>query len=294
MAVKIGHASKDETNHIKGGMAGDQTGTEVCIRSWYRKPWQFILRCKDSGKAEAMAHACECGCANPNIGYDQNQRNSLNKQAKNTNYDLSQIAVPCECDCSSFMTVCAQAAGIPIPYNGTNAPATSTMKTAFMSTNEFELLTDDKYLSNDSYLKRGDILVKPGSHTAMALTDGANAHSPSPASTPAAAPAAADSSYTTFVKGVQSACGAKVDGIAGKETLSKTVSVSKTKNRKHAVVTILQTYLNFLGYSCGTADGIAGPKFDSAVTSYQAANGCIPDGEITARQATWKKLLQLL
>lgn len=95
---------------------------------------------------------------------------------------------------------------------------------------------------------------------------------------------------TQFIKDVQSAIGAKVDGIAGKETLSKTVTVSKTKNNCHAVVKPIQKYLNTLGYNCGIADGIAGVKFDAAVKAYQKENGCIVDGEITAQKTTWKKL----
>lgn len=102
-----------------------------------------------------------------------------------------------------------------------------------------------------------------------------------------------ESAYVTFVKSVQSATGAKIDGISGPETLSKTPTISKTKNRTHAVVKIVQTYLNFLGYDCGKVDGIAGPLFDSAVKKFQKANGCIVDGEITAKCRTWKKLLKL-
>lgn len=174
MAVKIGHASIDENGKISGGTAGDQTRREVCTRTWYSKPWGFVLRCKDLNKAEKMAIACEQGCANDKIGYDQIQRNTLYTQAKNVNYDLSKIITACECDCSSFMTVCALAADIKIVY-GTNAPTTSTMKTVFSATGEFDILTDSKYLSSDSYLKRGDILVKSGSHTAMVLENGTNA-----------------------------------------------------------------------------------------------------------------------
>ena len=96
-----------------------------------------------------------------------------------------------------------------------------------------------------------------------------------------------------FIKDVQKAIGAKVDGIAGPETLSKTITVSKSKNRKHAVVKPIQKYLNKIGYNCGIADGIAGAKFDAAVKAYQKANSCVADGEITARNKTWKKLLGL-
>ena len=104
-----------------------------------------------------------------------------------------------------------------------------------------------------------------------------------------------NASYTKkqFIKDVQKAIGAKVDGIAGPETLSKTITVSKSKNRKHAVVKPIQKYLNKIGYNCGIADGIAGAKFDAAVKAYQKANGCVIDGEITAKCTTWKKLLGL-
>ena len=99
--------------------------------------------------------------------------------------------------------------------------------------------------------------------------------------------------HTSFVKDVQKAIGAKVDGIPGNETLSKTVTVSKSKNNKHAVVRPIQKYLNSIGYNCGTVDGVAGNKFDSAVKAFQKSNGCVADGAITAKKSTWKKLLKL-
>ena len=171
MAVLIGHASIDENGKISGGAAGDQTEKEVCTRSWYNSGWHTVLRCKDSDKAEKMAQACEAAYLNPNIGYDQGQRNTLQKQAKAVGYDLSKVS-KCECDCSSLMTVCAECADIEIPYTYDNAPSTRTMVAAFKSTGEFDVLTESKYLTSDKYLRRGDILVKNG-HTAMALQNGA-------------------------------------------------------------------------------------------------------------------------
>ena len=102
------------------------------------------------------------------------------------------------------------------------------------------------------------------------------------------------SAKKTFIKSVQTALGAKVDGVAGPETLSKTITVSETKNSRHKVVKAIQTYLNALGYNCGAVDGSAGPKFTAAVKKYQKAKGCVVDGEITARGKTWKKLLGLI
>lgn len=170
--AKIGHASIGDGNKARGGKAGDQTGKEVCFNSWYSKDWDYILRAKDKNIAERMASACEAGCRNDKIGYDMNQRNTLRAQAKLCGMDLSRIATDCECDCSSFMSVCAECAGIPIPYSNGNAPTTSNMKSAFLNTGYFDLITDKDYLTSDKYLRRGDILVQIGSHTIMALENG--------------------------------------------------------------------------------------------------------------------------
>lgn len=97
-----------------------------------------------------------------------------------------------------------------------------------------------------------------------------------------------------FIREVQASIGAGVDGIAGNETLSKTVTISRYKNNTHAVVKPVQKYLNSLGFNCGTADGIAGAMFESAVINYQKKHGLYADGEITAQKNTWKKLLGLI
>lgn len=95
-----------------------------------------------------------------------------------------------------------------------------------------------------------------------------------------------------FIREVQAACGAAVDGDAGPETISKTVTISAEKNSTHAVVRAVQKRLYALGYiEVGTADGEAGPKFDQAVRNYQNDHGCVIDGEITAGKKTWRKLL---
>lgn len=97
-----------------------------------------------------------------------------------------------------------------------------------------------------------------------------------------------------FIKDVQMACGAKVDGVAGPETISKTVTLSESKNRTHPVVKAVQKRLYALGYTCvGEADGIAGIKFTIAVLEFQENNRCWQDGEITAKNKTWRKLLEM-
>lgn len=109
---------------------------------------------------------------------------------------------------------------------------------------------------------------------------------------PEATPSASEYTQEQFIRDVQEATGAEIDGDAGPETISKTVTLSRYKNRSHKVVEAVQKRLNALGYTeVGKADGIAGPKFEEAVENYQRDNSCWVDGEITAKNKTWKKLL---
>lgn len=170
MSVLIGHASIDENGKATGGAAGDQTGKEVCTRSWYTKGWNALLRPKSAALAELSARACEAACENPNIGYDQGGRNTLYTKAKAVDFDLAAVGA-CECDCSSLMHVCAIAGGANLKYDG-NGYTTRSMVAAFIASGDYEKLTDSKYLETDAYLKRGDILVKEGSHTVMVLSNG--------------------------------------------------------------------------------------------------------------------------
>ena len=95
-----------------------------------------------------------------------------------------------------------------------------------------------------------------------------------------------------FIRDVQAAIGAEVDGIAGPETIRKTVTVSAHKNNRHPVVKPIQKRLHAIGYTMvGAADGIAGAKFEAAVDEFQRKNHCWVDGEITAGNKTWRKLL---
>lgn len=173
MAIKIGHSSKDENGRISGGMAGDQTGKEVCIRSWYNGRWTFVARPKRVEVAKAMVEACKHACLNPHVGYDQGGRNTLRAEAKKVGYSLNLITTPCESDCSAFMSVCVEAAGINLPEG--NLPTTRTLRSVLEATGEFEILTDEKYLISDQYLQAADILCREGSHTVMALEEGAKA-----------------------------------------------------------------------------------------------------------------------
>lgn len=177
MSVLIGHASIDENGRASGGQAGDQTGKEVCIQTWYSSGWNVILRPKSTDVAEKMASACEILCKSNLVGYDQGQRNTLWDELEKVGWNPSVLKTKCEADCSAFMTACARVAGINVPRVALgggqyNAPITQTMRSAFGSTGAFDILTDTKYCTSDKYLKRGDIIVRESGHTAMVLGDG--------------------------------------------------------------------------------------------------------------------------
>lgn len=169
--IKIGQASRDERMRYSGGIAGDQDGKEVAIREWYNRPWNKVLRARNSNTAEKIATAMEKACRNDCIGYDQNQRTTLYSLCKANGWNIEAVDKPCETDCSALVAVCVNAAGVKVSgdiYTGNEA-------NALLRTGEFELLDAPKYLVTDEYLRRGDILLYEFHHTAIALENGTKA-----------------------------------------------------------------------------------------------------------------------
>lgn len=97
-----------------------------------------------------------------------------------------------------------------------------------------------------------------------------------------------------FVREIQYVTGSalteKLDGL----TLSRTVTLSARKNRKHSAVLPVQKKLHVLHMYDGVLDQIAGPKFTEAVNAYQIEKlkYSKADGEITAKGKMWKSMLQ--
>ena len=183
--VVIGSSSKDENGTYRGGQAGDQTGKEVYTLNWYNNGWIQVIRPKSSNLANKIAIACEKGCNNSCIGYDQGQRNTLLAEAKKVGLDMSKITTPCECDCSSFVSTCCVCAGLSegIFFAGGNGRTTYNLSAACQQTGQFDILTDAIYLNGKDYLKRGDILVSSG-HTVIVLSNGAKASTTVPSEEP--------------------------------------------------------------------------------------------------------------
>lgn len=174
--MRIVHSSIDENGRATGGNAGDQTGKEVCTRSWYDKSWAFMLRYPDRQIAESAADIAVKLANSPLVGYDQNQRNTLYRELKRLDFDVDAYlrqGVKTECDCSSFVYTC-YCCLVPHMRSDETAPRTGNMKTKYPVWG-FGVFTDNKYIKEGEYLLKGDILVRPNGHTVMAIENGTKA-----------------------------------------------------------------------------------------------------------------------
>lgn len=164
--IKIGHAVANENGKATGGKPGDQTGRELRIQDWYdrEKGWSSVIRPKSSDDAEKIAQACYDGVENQAIGYAQDHRTTLYDEAKKVDFDLKKVETPCECDCSSFVSVCVNAAGIKVSKDIWTGNELEALK----ATGRFKVYTAKSYTASPDKLKRGDILLGEG-HTAIVL-----------------------------------------------------------------------------------------------------------------------------
>lgn len=181
MSIKIAHSSINENGKISNGQAGDNNGKEVCIRAWWDKDWDFVIRFKDKKLAEKMAQAMEAMVANDNVGYGQDRRNTLLIEAEKVGWNIAKITTPCECDCSSAATVAAICAGVPknAVYVGGNCATTRTLRTRLNDTGLVQITSEARLTGSDDYAIRGDIYLKEGSHVIVALEDGPKVNAPS-------------------------------------------------------------------------------------------------------------------
>lgn len=169
MTVYIGNAVGDEHGKAHGGEPGDQTGKELRIQPWYKnkKGWR-VFRPKSYEVAQKLAYDMRAACDNPNIGYDQKQRNTLYNVAQRFGFDCKEVNEPCECDCSSLVRVCIAYAGIMLSnFN------TATEPSKLINSGQFDELTDIEVTDTPDYLRTGDILVTAvKGHTAIVLNNG--------------------------------------------------------------------------------------------------------------------------
>lgn len=266
MSVLIGHASIDERGKAHGGQAGDQTGAEVCIRSWYQSGngWDTVLRPKSSVLAEKMATICTWLCNSNLVGYDQYQRNTLYNELEKLNWNYTKLTTKCETDCSAFMGTCAKAAGSNVQRLYGNCCYTGNQESLFLQSGDFIALKDSKYLTSDRYLRRGDILLRTSGHTAMVLSDGPQAYVTIAPSYPAINP------YIAPLFNVRR--GSKGQGVKWVQHILYKANFG------------VGTYKSFV-------DGDFGPNTETAVKRFQLANNLEVDGIVGPKtKAALKKV----
>lgn len=249
MAIKTGNASISEKGTIRGA-AGDQTGKEVYIRTWYRhsKGW-VTLRFKDRRLAEYAAEAMEIICRDDDVGYDQIQNQDLWNLLEENGFDVRNINKLTETDCARLVRVCVQYACIKAGLN-IKIPDfyTATMKNALKKTGLFEVLTASKYNTQDAYLLRGDLQVTlTKGHAWIVLENGSKSGAENK-------PIEPEKEYEL-----------------GERILKPGMEGEDVKE--------LQEYLNQLGYDAGAVDGEYGDNTEQAVRAFQLDHDCEMDGE---------------
>lgn len=172
--ITIAHAVCDERGRTSGGAAGNQTANlyhttgELRFSEWYNPNgggWDYLIRPKKRAKAIAIASAAMSAVRNSNIGYDQSDRESLYDQVKYCSFNPTGAITPCNCDCSSLVTVCCNYAGIPI-LRGTY---TGNLKERCEAVGCFKIYKSAKYTQCSNNLKDGDILLRVGHHAAIVV-----------------------------------------------------------------------------------------------------------------------------
>lgn len=168
MSVKIGHAVMDENGKAGygGEKAGDQTGKEICTRSWYNGGWNVYLECTDKELAKDAATIMEQICNDSSFGYSQPRRWDGYKSIVKNDGDISKASGGF--DCSSLVIACYVLAGLKMVADG----YTGNMRSKLLATGKFRLYQDAKHLKSDALATVGGIYLKEGSHVVMALEDG--------------------------------------------------------------------------------------------------------------------------
>lgn len=177
MTHYISNSGKDERGKLSGGTAGDQTGKEWQLRSWYNRPWTCVLRHPDKAVRDKIAELGVAAARNNNVGYDQGQRGTYWKELQKAGYDPSKIDTPCEADCSAGVIANVKAVGhlLNLPkLKNLSATYTGNLRSGLKEAG-FTCLTDKKYLTSPDYLLPGDILLYDGHHTATNISMGAKA-----------------------------------------------------------------------------------------------------------------------
>ena len=169
MSVFVCEALQSETGG-KDGAPGDQSGKEIVRREFKKRSYSFTscLCCTCTPMAKDAAKYAEMIAENAKFGYSQPNRWDGAKAIEAAGKDLDKAGAG-DFDCSSLVIECYRLAGLNVKMTG----YTGSMEKILLSTGLFteapEVLTDIEYA------RVGDVLIAPGIHTLMIVTDGSKA-----------------------------------------------------------------------------------------------------------------------
>ena len=169
----ISNCGHDSRGKYSGDTAGDQSGTEWYIRTWYPGGWIAVFRHPDAKVRSMLASMAEAAARNDNVGYDQSERLTFWNQLQKVGYDPSKISVKCEADCSSGVGAIVKGAGYRLgmtTLQNVNPSIYTGNESAALVAAGFSKMTDSKYRTSDKYLLAGDILLSSG-HTTASPSD---------------------------------------------------------------------------------------------------------------------------
>lgn len=170
----ISNSGKGETGW-RNQQAGDQTGGEWKLCSWYSYPWNCVLRHPSAAVRATICNLHIKAAKNENIGYDMNDRETYEAALKAAGDDPSKVTKKVESDCSAGVLAHVRAAGRILGNNklsGCTATYTGNMRSILKECG-FQVLTDSKYLMSEKYLLPGDILLNDVHHTCVEVGTGA-------------------------------------------------------------------------------------------------------------------------
>lgn len=269
----IANSGHDERGRYTGGKAGDQTGAEWQVRTWYNRPWNCVLRHPDEKVRKEIAKLARAAAGNNKIGYNQGRRLTFWYALQNAKYDPSKITVACDSDCSAGVCAIVKAVGY-IVNNQKLKDVSITNWTGSMKTNlraaGFEVLTDKKYLTSDEYLIPGDILLNEQHHTCINLDYGSKVSAPKTGK---------DESTQNSV-------------LEGYKGIYPIVLPNLKKGSKGTQVKHLQEYLNWFGNYGLAVDGDFGSKTQAAVKDFQRRTGLTVDGIFGSKSLAMAKAMK--
>lgn len=275
----LSNSGHDERGQYTGGAAGDQTGGEWSLVNWYQYPWDggwgVVLHHPSAEVRKWIAQLATEAANNNKIGYDQSQRYTFWNQLSTVGFRPQNITVACEADCSAGVAAIVKAVGYLLNSSALQGVSiyawTGNLRSVLVNAG-FEARTASQYLTGDSYLYAGDILLNETNHTCICVTDGSKVATSSSSSSSSSG--TIPSNHPEKMKFVH-------------KFLCPQLQMGSTG----VAVFRLQVILKSRGFYSGKIDSIFGRQTFEAVKAFQKKAGLTVDG--ICGPITWDTLLGL-